>query len=64
MNCQSCGYQHSRVVDTNSNEQDNQIYRRRECIKCGNRYTTQEHFRENYKRNPYKTQPPRNILEK
>ena len=64
MQCRSCGYPESRVVQTNQDEKLNQIYRRRECVKCGARYTTQEHFRENYKRSDYKTQPPKRILEK
>jgi transcriptional repressor NrdR len=64
MQCKSCGYPESRVVHTNKDERINQVYRRRECIKCGVRYTTQEHFRENYKRLPYKTSPPKKILNK
>lgn len=64
MLCRSCKYPNSRVVETTRDEKTNQVYRRRECIKCGDRYTTQEHFRENYKNAPYKTSPPRGILEK
>lgn len=64
MLCQYCNYPDSHVVTTNHDDKTNQIYRRRECIKCGARYTTQEHYREDYKRAPYKTQPPRSILEK
>lgn len=64
MQCKSCNYPDSRVVDTTRDDRINQIYRRRECIKCGHRYTTQEHLRENYKISPYKTQPPRQVLEK
>jgi transcriptional regulator NrdR family protein len=64
MQCKSCNYPDSRVVETNRDENTNQIYRRRECIKCGVRYTTQEHFRDNYKRMPFKTVPPKRILEK
>jgi len=64
MQCRNCGYPESRVVHTDKDEEKNQIYRRRECVKCGVRFTTQEHFRENYERNPYKTPPPKRILEK
>jgi transcriptional regulator NrdR family protein len=64
MQCQSCNYPDSRVVETSRDDKTNQIYRRRECIKCGVRYTTQEHFRDNYKRLPYKTHPPKQVLEK
>ena len=44
MQCRSCNYEHSRVVDTYANERTNQIIRRRECIKCGKRFSTQEHI--------------------
>lgn len=64
MQCKSCNYPDSRVVDTTRDENNHQIYRRRECIKCGVRYTTQEHFRDTYKRSPYKTPPPKKVLEK
>ena len=64
MHCTSCNYPDSRVVETTKDENINMIYRRRECIKCGVRYTTQEHLRDNYKRSQYKTTPPRGILEK
>lgn len=64
MQCKSCNYPDSRVVETTKDEKINQVYRRRECIKCGVRFTTQEHFRETYKRSPYRTPPPRSILEK
>lgn len=64
MQCRNCGYPDSKVVHTDRDENKNQIYRRRECVKCGIRFTTQEHFRENYERSPYKTPPPKRILEK
>lgn len=64
MQCQACGYPDSRVVETRQDEKINQVYRRRECIKCGVRFTTQEHFREGRKGSSYKTPPPRSILEK
>lgn len=64
MLCKSCNYPDSRVVETTQDDKTNQIYRRRECIKCGSRYTTQEHLRDNYKRPTYKTSPPKRVLEK
>lgn len=64
MQCRNCGYGESRVVDTNKDERTNQVYRRRECVKCGVRFNTQEHLRETYTRSPYKTPPPKRILEK
>ncbi len=64
MHCKFCNYPDSRVVETTKDDKSNQIYRRRECIKCGLRYTTQEHFRENYKNSPYKTPLPKKVLEK
>lgn len=64
MQCKTCGYPDSRVVETTRDEKSNQIYRRRECIKCGVRYTTQEHFRSNDRRSDYKTPAPHKVLDK
>ena len=64
MQCKSCHYPDSRVVETNKDNHSDYIYRRRECIKCGSRFTTQEHFRDNYKRPPHKTIPPSKVLPK
>ena len=64
MQCKSCNYPESRVIDTRHDDHTNQIYRRRECIKCGVRFTTREHFRDNYKKSDYKTKPPNKILDK
>lgn len=64
MQCKYCDYPESRVVETNKDNNANQIYRRRECIKCGARFTTQEHFRDNYKRPPYETSKPNKVLPK
>lgn len=60
MQCQRCSYPHSRVVETTNNETSNQVIRRRECIKCGVRYTTQEAVRGNN----YRTPAPKRMLEK
>jgi transcriptional repressor NrdR len=64
MQCRVCNYPDSRVVETTRDDRRDQIYRRRECIKCGARFTTQEHLRKDYKSYNYKTTPPRSILEK
>lgn len=64
MQCRNCGYPDSLVVDTKRDDRNNQVYRRRECVKCGVRFNTQENLRETYERSPYKTPPPKRILEK
>lgn len=64
MECKFCHYPDSRVVETNRDDKINHIYRRRECVRCGARFTTSEHFRDNYKRNPFKTIPPNKVLPK
>ena len=46
MNCTSCKYPDTRVVETNHSKHDDMILRRRECLRCGMRFTTQEHLRE------------------
>ncbi len=40
MKCPECGYDDSKVIDSRPSE--NKIRRRRECIKCGFRFTTYE----------------------
>ncbi|MBQ8953451.1 MAG: transcriptional repressor NrdR [Clostridia bacterium] len=42
MRCIYCGCEESRVVDSRSVEDGNSIRRRRECEKCGRRFTTYE----------------------
>ena len=64
MLCRHCNYPDSRVVETTRDDRTNQIYRRRECVKCGVRYTTQENLRDTGTGPNYKTPPPRRILEK
>jgi transcriptional repressor NrdR len=61
MLCQSCGYSDSSVVYTRHHEQKNLTERRRECLKCGVRYTTHERLRE---QTYHKTIPPTNVLPK
>ena len=42
MKCPYCGGEESKVVDSRATEDDGAIRRRRECLKCGKRYTTYE----------------------
>ncbi|MBO4298680.1 MAG: transcriptional repressor NrdR [Clostridia bacterium] len=42
MRCIYCGCEESRVVDSRAVEDGNSIRRRRECEKCGRRFTTYE----------------------
>ena len=42
MRCQYCGYLDSRVIDSRPTEEGSSIRRRRECEKCGRRFTTYE----------------------
>lgn len=42
LKCPFCGYAESKVVDSRSTEDNMAIRRRRECLKCGKRYTTYE----------------------
>ncbi len=42
MRCPKCGCEESKVVDSRPSESADAIRRRRECIKCGCRFTTYE----------------------
>ena len=42
MKCPYCGYEESKVIDSRPVEEGNSIRRRRECLKCGERFTTYE----------------------
>lgn len=42
MRCPSCGYREDKVVDSRSTKEAAAIRRRRECLKCGKRFTTYE----------------------
>lgn len=46
MRCPKCGYNKSSVVDSRQAEEGTTIRRRRECEKCGNRFTTFERLKE------------------
>jgi transcriptional repressor NrdR len=43
MRCPKCGHLEDRVIDSRSTREGRAIRRRRECIGCGNRYTTYEY---------------------
>lgn len=42
MKCIYCGYGDSKVIDSRATDELNSIRRRRECLKCGKRFTTYE----------------------
>ncbi len=46
MRCPFCSYQEDKVVDSRSTQEDSAIRRRRECLKCGKRFTTYEYIEE------------------
>jgi transcriptional repressor NrdR len=46
MKCMACGYPDSHVVSSERNYSKNLVKRRRECLRCGVRFTTQEKQRE------------------
>ena len=43
MRCPNCGHLEDRVIDSRSTKEGRAIRRRRECIGCGNRFTTYEY---------------------
>ncbi|MCX7966448.1 MAG: transcriptional regulator NrdR [Syntrophorhabdaceae bacterium] len=46
MKCPFCGYTESKVLDSRTNKEMDTIRRRRECLKCGKRFTTAERLEE------------------
>ncbi len=42
MKCPYCSYEESKVVDSRSSDDNERIRRRRECCRCGKRFTTYE----------------------
>jgi transcriptional repressor NrdR len=42
MRCPKCGNQDDKVIDSRASKEGSTIRRRRECLKCGNRFTTYE----------------------
>lgn len=46
MRCPYCGYQHSKVLDSRTNNDGRVVRRRRECLSCERRFTTKEFVEE------------------
>ena len=46
MKCPHCGYKEDKVVDSRATQEESAIRRRRECLKCGKRFTTYEYVEE------------------
>ena len=44
MKCPQCGHMEDKVVDSRTTKEGEAIRRRRECLKCGRRYTTYEYI--------------------
>ena len=42
MKCPFCAFEESKVIDSRPTDEGERIRRRRECIKCGQRFTTYE----------------------
>lgn len=47
MRCPSCNHTESKVVDSRPSDDGTNIRRRRECLSCGNRFTTYERLADN-----------------
>lgn len=47
MKCPTCNHIESKVVDSRPSDDGTSIRRRRECLKCGSRFTTYERLGEN-----------------
>lgn len=46
MRCPYCSYKEDKVVDSRSTSEESAVRRRRECLKCGKRFTTYEYIEE------------------
>lgn len=44
MRCPFCSYEEDKVVDSRSSKEGQAVRRRRECLKCGKRFTTYEYI--------------------
>ena len=44
MKCPFCGHKEDKVIDSRSIQDDSSIRRRRECLRCGKRFTTYEYI--------------------
>jgi transcriptional repressor NrdR len=42
MRCPKCGHQDDKVIDSRASREGSTIRRRRQCLKCGHRFTTYE----------------------
>jgi len=47
MKCQRCGHPETKVIDSRTTDSSGAIRRRRECLKCRERFTTYERIEEN-----------------
>lgn len=45
MRCPFCGYKEDKVVDSRATAEESAVRRRRECLKCGKRFTTYEYIK-------------------
>lgn len=43
MRCPACGHEEDKVVDSRSTKENSAVRRRRECLECGQRFTTYEY---------------------
>jgi transcriptional repressor NrdR len=46
MKCPFCGFKEDKVVDSRATAEESAVRRRRECLKCGKRFTTYEYVEE------------------
>ena len=46
MKCPYCGFKEDKVVDSRATAEESAVRRRRECLKCGKRFTTYEYIEE------------------
>ena len=46
MKCPFCSYKEDKVVDSRATAEESAVRRRRECLKCGKRFTTYEYVEE------------------
>lgn len=46
MKCPYCGFREDKVVDSRATAEESAVRRRRECLKCGKRFTTYEYIEE------------------
>jgi transcriptional repressor NrdR len=44
MRCPACGHEEDKVVDSRATKENSAVRRRRECLKCGHRFTTYEYI--------------------